>query len=150
MGGGQGPRGPAPGGGGKGQEPNRVLFLAMEGHPPRADTRIQQGLRKVPKEVHRRHVGVARVTCGWPWARPCTWRHSQALGAVFDHSPMAPPIVLPVKAPRPGCPERGCPYPPGLPWPCPSSPPAENLAPPSFLWFWACRSPPNKLAVELL
>ena len=34
----------------------------------------------------------------WPWARPCTWRHSQALvGAVFDHSPMAPPIVHPVK-----------------------------------------------------
>ena len=31
----------------------------------------------------------------WPWARVCTWRHSQALGAVFDH--VAPPIVLPVK-----------------------------------------------------
>ena len=33
----------------------------------------------------------------WPWARPCTWRHSQARGAVFDQSPMAPPIVHPVK-----------------------------------------------------
>ena len=33
----------------------------------------------------------------WPWARPCTWRHSQAPGAVFDHPPMAPPIVHPVK-----------------------------------------------------
>ena len=33
----------------------------------------------------------------WPWARPCTWRHSQGLGAVFDHSPTAPPIVHPVK-----------------------------------------------------
>ena len=34
----------------------------------------------------------------WPWARPCTWRHSQALvGALFDHSPMAPPIVHPEK-----------------------------------------------------
>ena len=30
----------------------------------------------------------------WPWARPCTWRHSQALGAVFDHSPMAPPMSI--------------------------------------------------------
>ena len=32
----------------------------------------------------------------WLW-EPCTWRHSQVLGAVFDHSPMAPPIVHPVK-----------------------------------------------------
>ena len=30
----------------------------------------------------------------WPWARPCTWRHSQALGAVFDHSPMAHPVKV--------------------------------------------------------
>ena len=26
--------------------------------------------------------GVSEYTCGW--ARPCTWRHSQALGALFD------------------------------------------------------------------
>ena len=34
----------------------------------------------------------------WPWARPCTWRHSQGVvGALFDHSPITPPIVHPVK-----------------------------------------------------
>ena len=30
----------------------------------------------------------------WPWAKPCTWRHSQALGAVFDHPVSLPGIVL--------------------------------------------------------
>ena len=79
-------------------------FFALEGHPPRPDARIQHfragvqgapggslggpgpetpvlgiwvGGLGVPMRWSRSIPVAGWPSESWPWARPCTWRHSQ-------------------------------------------------------------------------
>ena len=98
LGGGQGRLG---GGGGGGGGPGRlgqvgVLISRFFGSgrlpPPPPQARHQNSAFS-----GRGPGGSGGEKAGHERGLACTWRHSQARGAVFDQSPMAPPIVHPVK-----------------------------------------------------
>ena len=88
-------------GGGQGRHQNSgaffAFFVGLERVTPRADTIFGRGSLQFGFRVFLSDGAPIPVAGwpseSWPWARPCTWRHSQALGAVFA----APPIVHPVK-----------------------------------------------------
>ena len=95
----------------KGGSGKQKVFLALEKVPPpdfRIFGRTSRGLGSVPRGLPGRRRSRAlrgggfgllcEYSCGWVAQRQLAMGEARSRGSLFDHSPMAPPIVHPVKS----------------------------------------------------